>query len=416
MDELWAMIVMTSLDTWAFLRTELGSSLASGFGSGTAVSGGLYAYQRHHSRTLPMLPSHEGALVGGATPATRFFAAVHDLTMTVTEAWNVARLRKKSVEEVIRREHLKEASDRLEAAALELEHYLEDHCGNARVMRKGLRTVRGLWTYDNRHNYRTETYTVRTRDSNGNTRTETRTRQVYVSTDHWFTFDRTKLGPARDELAAVERDLQRRTFPNVDLDERHVELDNLAPAERSFLERLVKQTVTRSKEEVPEEELERILNQWLDGTRIGADLDSYVTGTKQGVAIADRCFGRMKNAKRKVHYNTKSKTHRGPDGYQAAQELLVPLEHAHGAWGRVESLLHGARSSAEKLLGYAGDAAVVESDQDYGEVAVYVYGLAFPDSTLEVDRLPDGYLTVGAGLATALTVAGGLYGLQAYLG
>jgi hypothetical protein len=393
-----------AVDAWAFARSEVGIVGGGGLGAGGLVSGSLWAYQRHHARSLPMLPSHADALGDEANAGTRFFAAVHDLTMTVTEAWNMVRARGKGVEELIRRDHLQAVVQRVDDGAEELLTVLDPYAASHEDLVEALRAVRGLWTYRSKDNYRTETYTVTTRDSEGRSRTETRTRQVYENTDHWFTFTRSGLPKAEKRTKAWARKAVKTRFPTLDLHDRRIELDELDPTQRSFLERLVKSTVTRSDDDVSDAQLEDYANQWIVGTRMCRDLRSFVHNAGQAHASAADLFETTRSAEARYHFRTTSRSHSGPRGYGAMQSLIATLAGADRGWRDVVEVVKGAQRGAHELLEQAMDASVVESDMDYAETAVKVYQLAFPDSELELDRLPSGWLTWGSGVGVAVAI------------
>lgn len=413
MEDLLFNLQVWSADAIALATSELGLVTEGSLGAGGLVSSLVYYRERYHSRSLPMLPSHEQALEGEGNPGTRFFAAVHDLAMTVTEAWNMVRSRGKRIEEVIRREELADVVDRIENGAEELLTFLDPYAESFAQLDVAWRQVRALWTYRSRDNYRTETYTVTTRDSEGRSRVETRTRQVYLNTDHWFTYDESKLSAARESTTAWITAAANTTFPTLDLDQHHVELDNLDPAQRSFLERLVKSTVTRTEEEIFEVELEELVNQWLLGTRVCRDLEGFVHMADVALSKAGGVFKTTEGSEAKYRYTTTSRTHHGPPGYSATRSLLATLDAGHAHWLDVLAVVDGARAGAQRLLTFATDPEQVESDLEYAQVAVEVYQLAFPDSTLELDRLPNSWLAAGAGAGTTASVWVGyvVYGL-----
>lgn len=390
--------------------TYEGRAALSGTATSATVGTGLHLWQRHHARSLPTLPSHHEALEGGANAGTRFLAAVHDLTMTVTEAWNTARLRKKPVEEVIRRDRLREIAIRVNDTGIALLDRLQDYDASATLLDTAVARTGALWSYESRDNYRTETYTVTTTDSEGRSRTETRTRQVYVNTDHWFRYDASMLPGARQATRSWIDDGKGRTFPRLDLDRRHVELDNLDPAQRSFLERLVCSTVTRSDEEIPDDELERLANQWLLGATLGDNLEAFRSGLRAAGQEADSSFRATTGANALYHYVTTSRTNSGPAAYQAIQKLLRQLKHSEAGWQALLRAVTEASDAGTKLVEWAEDPSVIEDDLEYGRLAVSVYEVCFPDSTLDVDRLPSGWLTSLTSLGTGGVVAAVYYG------
>ncbi|MCA9571470.1 MAG: hypothetical protein KC656_26715, partial [Myxococcales bacterium] len=297
---------------YTFATTPEGLAAWAGAGSAAVTGSALQLWQRHGARSLPALPSHEEAVTGGADAATRFFSAVHDLTMTVTEAWNTTRIRGGQVEEVIKRDHLGQVAERVDAGADELLTTLDDYGRSGALAREARSRLATLWSYSSTDKSRTEYYTETTTDSEGRTTTHTRSRQVYESTDHYFSFARSELPAAEDAVYGWLRDGERRAFPRLGMAKRRVDLQRLDDVQRSFLERLVRSTVTRTEEEVPEATLADIASQWCVGTKIDHDLDAYVHGLHEGRAVARGAFDRTRDAKPQYHYNTGSRSHDGP--------------------------------------------------------------------------------------------------------
>ena len=76
----------------------------------TLISGWIiHRIQVRKARILPFIPSYSETMLGTHSPSTRFYAAVHDMAMSVTEAWNIMNSRtqnKGSVEEHLNRSQL----------------------------------------------------------------------------------------------------------------------------------------------------------------------------------------------------------------------------------------------------------------------------------------------------------------------
>ena len=111
MEELWFQV-------WPYIRdlneimleaevvapsVGLVSTLLSGFV--------IHRIQVKNAKILPFIPSYSETMVGNHNASTRFYASVHDMAMSVTEAWNTMNSRsqdKGSVEEHLDRTRLQE--------------------------------------------------------------------------------------------------------------------------------------------------------------------------------------------------------------------------------------------------------------------------------------------------------------------
>ncbi|MCB9676086.1 MAG: hypothetical protein H6737_13275 [Alphaproteobacteria bacterium] len=390
-------------------NAEVVSGLA---GSTSGIGGGLLTHwwQLRKSRVLPTLPSHAEALAREGDEATRFFSAVHELTMTVTEAWNAVRARRSGgrVEEVVKRDVITRCRDDIVGAAAQLRGRLEDYALCAGDVDEPRDVLRGVWTYRNHHNYRTETYTVTTTDSKGKSRTETRTRQVYVNTDHWFDFDRTRAEKAERHIRAFLGDWAKVDFQPLHVHGHEVVIAKLTPAERSFLERLVRNTVLEDPEaEVSEADLHHWANQWLLGTRIDASLRAFEENLASMDAHVGTVFRVMYESDAHYHFRTTYKSHSGPPGFQQHASAVAWLAGISAAWGAVDRMIDTCVASAEKLVAFASDPSVIESDREYAQVAIEAYEAAFPDSAIEVDQLASYGWSVALGVLAA-AVSGAL--------
>lgn len=377
---------------------------------GATVSGGVtHLWQARKARVLPALPSHVEATCRPDDESTRFFAAVHDLTMAVTGAWNAVRARRSGgrVEEVIQRDELRRCRDAIVRGDAAIRERLAPQSRRALALSPIVEVVRGTWTYTNRHNYRTETYTV-TRTVNGKTTTETRTRQVYVNTDHWFSFDRNSAERARKLVATWLADSRSVRWHTLGLHQVRVRIDRLSPAEKSFLDRIVRTTVLEDPEaELTDAELEACANQWLLGTNIDANLEAIAASWRSLVKDSERRFAEILASNTNYHFRTTSRTHSGPPGYVANQLLLGTLRSGAEAWSAIDGMLRASVSTAQQLVAWSEDNTRVESDREYADAAVALYKLAFPGSALEIDQLPRwGWTAAIAAITGALSALG----------
>jgi hypothetical protein len=395
------------LGLWVQFRTltwnpELVAGVA-GLLIGVAFGGIVHWRQTLRSRVLPMLPSHAEALRGEPDEATRFFAAAHEVTMSVTEAWNAARARSSGarVETVIRREVLRRHRDALVRAESALRSRLQ---GFAQLAdRLPLDVLSAMWSYRSRDNYRTVTYTTTSTDSKGRTRTQIRTRRVYDSTDHWFDFDRSSGRRAQLLTRSWLETRGRTALTALGVRERRVDVARLAPAERSFLERLVRHTVFEDPEAVVSDgDLDRYANQWLLGTRIDADLQAFIDGGAALGPASEAAFEAMPEQDASFHFCTGSRTHPGPRGYPEFTRARDRMQAALAAWSSVRSLLSTCVTNAHQLVAMADDPETVEWDREYAELAIALYEEAFPESALEIDQLTRGRRTIAWSALVAL--------------
>ncbi|MEZ4318903.1 MAG: hypothetical protein R3F61_15420 [Myxococcota bacterium] len=407
------------LDAWVLVRDlSWSAEIVTGLSGTTTALGagaGTHWWQARKSRVLPTLPSHSEALERAPDDGTRFFAAVHELTMCVTEAWNAGRARQAGgrVEALIKRDVLERCRDQITAAETGLRALLSPYaaCGT------GAHDVKNVldpaWTYQSRDNYRTETYTVTSTDSKGRTKTETRTRQVYESTDHWFTFVRSTAEVGEQRLEAWTRRFADTRFPMLHIHRHRVDIDKLGSAERSFLERLIRSTVLEDPEaEVSASDLDHWANQWLLGTRVDERLETFQSRRAWVAQNARSSFETIYASESGYHYRTTSRSHSGPPGYQAHLALVRTLGAASSAWNDVDSMLATCVESADTLVAYARDPDVIESDRDYAQIAIRAYEAAFPASEIEVDQLARHGWTVAAALGTGTLVALASYALH----
>ena len=376
------------LETLAFVFDPL-SMAVCGAAVGSLASGlGVHWWQRRTAEVLPTLPSHAEALRRPPDEATRFFSSVHELTMTITEAWNAARARGGvSLEEVVKRERLAQIVRELELSGGQLRQRLGGYERLADALPIPL--MASVWTYEFDHNYRTETYTTTETDSQGKSRTVTKTRQVYDSTDHTFTFDARAARRAEQALRQWLGAFRGADLPMLHLHGRFVDVGLIDPVERSFLERLVRHTVLEDPEAtVDEADLSHWVNQWLVGTRIDAKLTAFGEAGEVVAGAVDRSFVTIHASAPRFHERTGSRTHPGPAGYQAHASLKEQLFTMQGAWQAAWNMMGVPVSHGRKLLAWAQDPGEIEPDTDYVELAATAYETAFPGSELTVDQLP----------------------------
>lgn len=364
--------------------------------------------QRERASVLPYLPSHAEALSTVHDPATRFFAAVHEMTMAVIEAWNAVHARSKiggSVESALHKDVLLPACDQVRSAARELREDLANYAIISVTCQQSIDAIDTIWNYRTQHNYRTETYTTTTTDADGKTQTHINTRQVYDNTDHRFELDRAQATSARQPVVEViqQRDIAHLPVPNVR--RAQVRLDRIDEAERMFLRRLARDTVFEDADKnVDDKTLSRLVNQWVVATGLDGDLNRFHARIDQLERRYKTDFATIESSEDRYAYNTGSSTHEGPPGYGAAEGMLVELEAARIHATAAFEVLNRCTEVADRLSSWATDNGTIESDRTYVFAAIDAYEAAFPKSELDLNQLPKSSRTLA--FATAAGIVG----------
>ena len=394
------MVVLSRLEVMA---PSLGAAV------GLCVGIAIHWYQTKKARVLPYLPSYREAVTQEHDAATRFFSAVHDLTMCVTEAWNMTKSRRRnagSVELHLSQEALQRACRGVKTHGQTMMDGFVDYQELSNLICTAHAQLDSAWSYTSQDNYRTEYYTETSVDSDGDTVTETKSRQVYEDTDHWFTFDASLAHTAHQTMRTLAgRRVHARLRPP-DLQRMRVAVGNLSQADRMFLEKLYIHTVAEDPEAKPTEaELEGAVNQWLLGTRIDQDLHQFEAHMDEALSSSEVELEAIHASESTYHFNTGSRSHEGPPGYQAAQRLQGILDDASSRWTSVAAMWETCSSAAETLLQWATDDSEIESDRRYAKTAIEAYEAAFPDSTLDVNQLTSPGATFLISLVLAVVVA-----------
>ncbi|MEC7947869.1 MAG: hypothetical protein VX265_09900 [Myxococcota bacterium] len=396
------------------LLTEPGAAATLAF---LLVGGGVaYGIHRHfaaRARVLPYIPALSEAVDGEHDETTRFLAAVHEMTMAVTDAWNATRARKvgrTSVEAVIRADVLVPACEGVQAGADAVRERFDDFRVLAEVALGAAGALGDAWQYDNRHNYRTEIYTVTTTDADGETQTETRTREVYEDTDHYFTFNMGSAEEAQARIADLLRERAGRQMSLPDVQRLRVRVDRMDEVQRMFVGRMVRDTILEDgKAAVSDGDIAQAANQWILGARVDDWLQAVIAGAERVDATHGNEMTRVLSSEASYHYCTTSRTHDGPPGFQAARSLGTTLSGLAAGWDSMQSMLRLCEDVARDLVSWAEDRSEEESDTDYVKRAAAAYEAAFPESTLEIDQLPRHGWTVGIGLLAGTAAAAILY-------
>jgi hypothetical protein len=182
------------LENPALLSVLIGLVVAAAAGVVTHV------LQWRKAAVIPAMPSRVETVDQSET-AVRYFGAAHDVTNTITSAWNHARATAtddtmlKQLERPLLGEHI----ETFREAASVLSEELRDHNRLNHALASVCRLLDETWSYNRHDHYRTETYY--TTDAKG--RRQAHTRQVYTHTSHDFTFHSEKASSAEQEVSST---------------------------------------------------------------------------------------------------------------------------------------------------------------------------------------------------------------------
>lgn len=410
MEELW-------LGLWPYIR-DLNEILmvvelvSPTFGVlATLISGWIiHRIQVRNARILPFVPSYSETMVGTHSSSTRFYAAVHDMAMSVTEAWNTMNSRTQnrgSVEEHLNQSQLRQICTNVHEYSGQMRQEFAEYDGLDTEIQRCIVLLVDSWSYDSNDNYRTEAYTVTRTDSKGNPKIETKTRQVYDSTDHYFTFSRGAAQEALQSMESIQRLYEKANLVPPNVAENRVDLAQLDEVERMFLKRLFQQTVKEDTAYEPtDEELTTTANQWLVKTKVDGLLMSFEKYLVDALKVQADAFGEILGSNARYHYNTNSRSHSGPRGYRAAYRLREPLQYAVTRWTDLESLWKTCQDTATSLMEWVSDSDVIEKDKAYAKMAVQTYEKAFPGSSIDIDQLTKPGMAILFALLIGIVVAG----------
>ena len=376
-------------------------SPAAGWIAARAVRDGL----RRRMRVLPSLPSYVEAVEvsDAARDAVRFHAAVHDVAMTVTEAWNAAgaRLHRPSIEQVIDRERLAAHSRALSSSASALRERFGPLFVQVEATRDALREV---WVHGTHHTYDSVLEsTFNPNDQNGTGTLGSSWRETGVGTDQTFTLDEVALARAQAEVAALRRAYGATRLPPP-LAEHQLHLPD-GPV-RVLAERLVRMNVARSANAVSAWDVDRSVNQWLKSAAIDQHLATIRACLDAVDRDADTALDASRSAEPPPTYRTSSPSDDGPPPARAIAALVSSLDEAIKHYRQHMKTLAKSEEIADKLYYWATDTSTVDADRHYLDEAAELYTLVFPRSTLKIRVPPYAAWHIGAGVAVGGVSAG----------
>jgi len=353
---------------------------------------------------LPSLPSFLQA-VDDVDEAIRAHAAVHDVVMTVTEAWNAAAARtlsRPSLEQALDRRALAQRCGELHDAVDALRRTLAPVAALVVEADRLTRALEALWSYERDDHYTTTMVPVTT--SVGGTTTVTmQPQQVYSSTDHTFTWQPAALDGVRASAHRLASQLAALDAPPM-LGQARVDLSRLPDDERMLAERLVRQSVARTDRALPDHRVTDAANQWLAGAAYDDRVRTLFEHLRKASDAAPHALAATEASPQRTAFNTSNRTEPGPEGYQWVSAMRADLVASRKSWGFLDGALDSAVKLADDVRAWADDPTVIESDRQYLSRAVATYKLTFPRSTLRVD------VPWHRGWAIAAAVLGGLLG------
>jgi len=357
------------------------------------------------SQVLPSLPSYVEA--AGEDEALRFYGAVHDLAMTVTEAWNIARSRtmRPQLETVLDRQALASRCEDVHKTADALHRRMQ---GFDKVMERAHMSWIALdkvWHYERKdHN----TVTMVPIMINGTVTLQQQS--VYSHSDHIYTWRAEALREAERQLEALAATFDSTELYRPNLGKNHVALNQLEPAHQSLAERLVRQNVLRTDGEIVPEQVDLWVNQWISGAEIDQLLGEAVGSLNQVNAYAARGAQETRACKSRLEYQAQTTKFEGPEGYRRIESLKDALSKSMDSYRKQYETLKSCREVADQLAEWSADPSRIEPDRAYMGRAIKVYGLAFPNSEISIDRLPSQGWPAVMGAAIGVVAAGATIG------
>jgi hypothetical protein len=398
-----------------FLQTAEGTSVSIGVvASAVAAVIDRYAQQRE-ADVFPVIYSRFPER-GNESATGQFYAAVNDFVMGVAELWNATR--KEGYDQLSMRlasSPLGSACYKVSRESSRMESLLAKHQEVATQAAQSAERFGQSWTYTSHDNYHTEFYTTTSSDGKGNTTTQYHTRQVYDDTDHYFHrhFDKAVEGKRMtDDLIQAHPPAELYT---PDLDKIRIEAD------AQDIARIRDTLYEDPKKEVLQEEADSKLNAWTRAAIVGKNIPAANKLLDEVLTKKEDLFKRVQESRDNYHYNTTSRSHPGPEGYQAAMLLRDQLGSVASDIRTVLETIALARGNAENLTALLQQP--MESEKRQGrkimrealDFAVDTYLANFPESEIKFDQRTrpgkTALIALGCGVGAGLAA----YGLQYWL-
>ena len=378
------------------------------------VAGAItHVLQWRKAAVFPAMPSRIKT-VDQSTAAARYFAAAHDITNTITSAWNHARATNtddtmlKQLERPLLGHHIKSFQ---EAAGI-LSEELRDHTRLNDALSSACRLLEASWRYDRHDHYRTETYY--TTDAKG--RRHAHTRQVYTHTSHSFSFFPDAASNAEREVLSTLASTK-----ETDLYDAATAYLEVTPTEDDMIR--VWETVYEGSDTKPtDKQVFDAMDAWNDA----ALAQHRIASAKQFVSELRRratpgLFREIGRSRERYHYTTyggPGSAHPGPAGYQATQALLMSAAGARNALTDLHSAMRSAEDHVSEIFRQWEEQGRF-TDKDSGDLAeslldhgIELYKALFPKSEITYDQRLRRGRTIG--IAAGAGVVAGLisYALQ----
>lgn len=393
------------LDALTTVLWTLGVALVTGAGVGGLTAFGVQSLIHARQGRLPSLPSYVET-IDDPPPAVRFFAAVHDLVMALTEAWN-ARLSRGdpgSVEERVDRPALVACCEAVRTEADALNDALRPWTALVDELAALDAALGALWSANHIPQYATnESFDITFVD--GRPVTQASEVRVYVHTEHRFARQDGPLADAEvrlDALGEVHREAW--TFDS-GLSRRALDLGRLDEGQRSLAERLVRHNVLRTRDRLFRQQVEAVAAQWLRGTDFDDRLASIGGWVKAARTRARAAIDESHASGPEVTIRTWSADHPGPPACRHVDDAREVAAQAFDRWERLLALIDGCVAVANDVEAWAVDPSHIESDRQYLSRARDAYERAFPKSTLVIGLPADERWPGLAGIAAAFVTA-----------
>ena len=329
----------------------------------------LLRSDRQKTRVLPYLPTMADQVDGEHDETTRFLAAVHEMTMAVTNAWNVSQSRSAGaqIESVIQREVLLPACAAVRAEAAAIRKRFADEAAFAEQARKCETLLRAALEHEVKES----------RSSLDKTRT------IYT---HIWQFDRDAALHAQEAVGVYLEMVKQRSLELPNVRRLTVQIEHLSVSERKFLDRLLADTILLPSNSDTPLDARTIVSQWI----LGARVDKWLQSADEGIAVLRRRQAELFEtllASKARYTRTSSERYISyqdrPDCLKPYQMLLSALDDCQG-WNSVERMLQTCEGHAEELSRFVEGMEEVESNEAYLKVAVRSYKAAFPYSKVTI--------------------------------
>ncbi len=412
---------------YEIVSSQWGSVVSVGVGGGALSALVSNFIQQKRANVFPVLYSGIERLPEDNDTA-KYYAAVNDTSMAVTEAWNEARKGKGFSQffHELSGPKLAKSCDDVTFFGKRLLGDLGEYVQLAQAAHESAERFGNSWKYNSHDNYRTEFYTTTESDGKGGTKIVTKTRQVYDSTDHYFNFDRKVAQSAGDSLAEILSSFDERDMFDPQMDGLVISPGIFIESEmggglfrgagfvssrgKTSEETYVRDTIIENeKHAVTAEELNKYLNMWLECARLKGVLPLALSSLKQLRNNREQSMGTILASDKNYHYKTSSTSHSGPAGYRASREIedvcLNVSNEIFGLRDAVNKTMQDASVLLDISKGNLSGMSQKKAAHKALDLAVESYLCTFPESEIKMDqRVSHGWT---AGIAAGMVVIAG---------